>query len=207
MVALIEPMNPPEPDIGSLAEQLVNIAPATRDAINEWLSNRVAPELRIDGTHYQVSWLGHVDAHWHVAIELAVGGYRAVVAFDGLAIVDPLLVGEPFILMPQQLRDLTVHRLIARALSGSSPALSQALEVRSIHWTPQTLPDWPCRLAFRAIRRPENVQMLGMLLFEHPTALQWLHRTLPIDKSSARARLALRVPLRLVAGQSIVASD
>lgn len=213
VVALIEPMNlpaSPERDaasarnIGSLAAQLVSITPATRDALNEWLTHRVAPEFRIGDALYQVSWLGSVDVHWHVTIELAVGGYHAVAALDGLAAADPLLVGEPFVLAPKQLRDLAIHRLVARALTGSPQALSQALEVRAIHWGSQTLPDWPCRLAFCASRRPEDVQILGMLLFESADALKWLHRTLPIDKSSARARLALRVPLRLVAGRSTV---
>lgn len=191
--------------LSCIDDALFTIDAATRDALNEWLTRRGAPVFHICADEFELNWLDSAAAHWHVAAEVGAGMHRAVVALDSFAALDPLLVGEPFTLMPAPLRDLAVHRLVARALTRV-PALANALELRALHWNVEQLPDWPCRLPFVLRRRSEGTQSTGCLLFENWLGLKWLHGLLPIDAQSTRARLSLRVPLRLSLGHSSIAA-
>lgn len=192
-------------NVTSLESALATIDPQTRDALNEWLSRRCAPTFQLGGEEFEIRWLQSAGQQWHVLIDLGAGNYRALLALDGFAALDPLLVGEPFTLMPNALRSLAVQRFVARVLSYVPPALANTLEMRAILWEGRGLPDWRCRLPF-LMRRRDGTQLTGTLLFETPAALQWLDCVLPVDQTSNARRLQLATPLRLTLGQSKVSS-
>jgi type III secretion protein Q len=188
-------------NVSSLESALATIDPQTRDVLNEWLSRRCAPTFQLGSEAYEIHWLQSAGQQWHVLIELGAGSDRALLALDGLAALDPLLVGEPFTLMPSALRGLVVQRVIARIVGYAPSALANALEVRAILWEGRGLPDWRCRLPF-LLRRQDGTQLTGTLLFESAAALKWLDGVLPIDRASNARRLSLATPLRLALGES-----
>jgi type III secretion protein Q len=194
----------PELQESNLLAALPVIDAATRDIVNEWLSRRGAPVFQVAEQTFELQWLDTIEGVLPLVIELHVGAHRALLALDGLAPFDPLFVGEPFLLMPEPLRDLAIQRLLARVLAPAPAALVEAVDVRAIRWDAPDLPPWGCRLPFVLRRRPEGTQLMGCLLVENPQALKWLHETLPIDESSCRARLDAPVPLRLALGRSLI---
>jgi type III secretion system YscQ/HrcQ family protein len=196
----------PAVQTGPLEAALTVIDAATRDALNEWLINRCKPQFQLAGEGFELQWLGQAGEYWHVLVELKVGGHRALLALESFAALDPLLVGEPFTLMPPALRELAVHRFMARTISHATPALANALEIGVIIWDRRNLPDWRCRLPFVLRRRDDGTQSAGVLLFEDASALAWLHKILPVDKHSTQVRSNLPAPLRLSLGRSVVAS-
>jgi type III secretion protein Q len=99
-----------------------------------------------------------------------------------------------------------VQRFAAKILANAPSALTNALELRAIHWEVRRLPDWRCQLPFALRRLRDGTQSLGALLFEDASALKWLHEVLPVDRRSAEVRLNLPAPLRLSLGHSTVAS-
>src|SRR5690349_6166521 len=189
-------------DSKPIAAALPEVEVATRDIVNEWLSRRGTPMFHFDGEPFEIEWLADTGGALPLVIEMHVGAQRALLALDGLAAFDPLLVGEPFMLLPDALRELAIHRLLARLLVRAPAAFREALEIRAVRWDWPQLPDWSCRLPFILRRRPEGTQLLGCLMFENAEGLRWLHETLPVDASSERARLRLPVPLRLTIGRS-----
>ncbi len=191
--------------VGSLEGAIDKIDPPMRDALNDWLSERGAPRFRLDAADLGLTWKEDVSASWRVAIELGAATHRAILALDGFAALDPLLVGEPFDLMPAALRDLAIHRLAARILTHAPPALVNTLEVRAIHWEPRSLPAGGCRLPFVLHRWPEGTPLAGCLVFESAAALKWLHAVLPIDSGSRQTKLSIPMPLRLLLGRSLIA--
>jgi type III secretion system YscQ/HrcQ family protein len=197
-----EQMNAPL-NVSSLESALTTIDPQTRDVLNDWLSRRCAPMFQLGAEEFEIRWLQNNGQQWHVLIELGAGNYRALLALDGFAALDPLLVGEPFTLMPSALRSLAVQRLVARILGYAPPALANTLEVRAILWEGRGLPDWRCRLPF-LLRRRDGTQLTGTLLFESAAALQWLDGVLPVDRTSNAKRLQLATLLRLTLGESKV---
>jgi type III secretion protein Q len=192
-------------NVSSLESALATIDPPTRDVLNEWLSRRCAPTFQLVSEQYELHWLQSAGQQWHVLIELGAGNYRALLALDGVAALDPLLVGEPFTLMPSALRGLVVQRLVARILGGAPSALANTLEVRAILWEGRGLPDWRCRLPF-LLRRQDGAQLTGTLLFESAAALKWLDGVLPVDCTSNAKRLSLATPIRLALGESKIPS-
>jgi type III secretion protein Q len=199
-----EPLNAPL-NVTSLESALATIDPHTRDILNEWLSRRCAPTFQLGGGEFEIRWLQSAGQQWHVLIELGAGNFRALLALDGFAALDPLLVGEPFTLMPNALRGLAVQRFVARILSYAPAALSNTLEVRAILWDGRGLPDWRCRLPF-LLQRRDGTQLTGTLLFESAAALKWLDGILPVDATSNAKRLQLATPLRLSLGETKVPS-
>lgn len=193
-------------NVSSLESTLATIDPQTRDALNEWLSRRCAPTFQLGAEECQIRWLQNVGQQWHVLLELGAGNYRALLALDGFAALDPLLVGEPFTLMPSALRGLAVQRFVARIMSGAPPALTNALEVRAILWDGRGLPEWRCRLPF-VLRRRDGTQLTGTLMFESAAALKWLDSVLPVDHTSNAKRLQLATVLRLNIGESKVSTS
>src|SRR5690349_1399508 len=105
------------PSASTLEHALLNIDAQTRDALNVWLTRRAAPVFQIAQQEFEIRWVHSVGERWHVLLDLAVGEHRALLALDGFAALDPLLVGEPFTLMPPALRSLAVQRLVARILT------------------------------------------------------------------------------------------
>ena len=192
-------------NVSSLESALATIDPHTRDILNEWLSRRGAPTFKLGAEEFEIRWLQSAGQQWHVLIELGAGNFRALLALDGFAALDPLLVGEPFTLMPSALRGLAVQRFVARILGYAPSALANTLEVRAIMWEGRGLPDWRCRLPF-LLRRRDGTQLTGTLLFETAAALKWLDGVLPVDKSSHAKRLQLAMLLRLTLGESKVPS-
>lgn len=199
-----EPLNAPL-NVTSLESALTAIDPHTRDILNEWLSRRCAPTFQLGADEFEIRWLQSAGQQWHVLIELGAGNFRALLALDGFAALDPLLVGEPFTLMPNALRGLAVQRFIARILGYAPAALANTLEVRAILWDGRGLPDWRCRLPF-LLRRRDGTQLTGTLLFESAAALKWLDGVLPVDVTSNAKRLQLATPLRLSLGETKVPS-
>lgn len=189
----------------SLMAALAVVEPDARAAVNEWLAYRAAPILRIDDKRYELRWLADADVRWHVAVEWAVGAYRGVLALDGLVALDPLLVGEPFTLMPAPMRDLAVHRFVARLLASAPRALSHALEIRAVHWDPPSLLNCSCRLPFSIREHSGGAQALGMLAVETAAGLQWLHQALPVERGPV-TRLDPRFGLRMEIGRSTLSA-
>jgi type III secretion system YscQ/HrcQ family protein len=192
--------------MAELASALPHIDKATRDVIGEWLQRRCLPVFNVGEQEFEVHWNDEVTDRWHVLIEMNVGNHLAVLTLDSLAALDPLLVGEPFTLMPNALRDLAVQRFAARILTFAPPALANGLELRSIHWDGRGLPDWTCRLSFLLRRRGDGTELQGTLLFDSAAGLRWLHGILPIDTVSRQVRSHLTVPLTLSLGQSKIRS-
>ncbi|HEY5757383.1 MAG TPA: FliM/FliN family flagellar motor switch protein [Steroidobacter sp.] len=192
--------------VSDLAALLPAIDAPTRDIVNEWLTRRSRPVFQVGEQLFEIEWLDTIDGALPLVIELHVGAHRALLALDGLASFDPLFVGEPFLLMPEPLRDLAIQRLVARVLASAPVALVEAVDVRAIRWDAPQLPEWNCRLPFALRRHPEGTQLMGCLLVESARGLKWLHETLPIDASSRQARLSVPTPLRLVLGRSLVPS-
>lgn len=197
-----EPANAPL-NASTLESALATIDPQTRDVLNEWLSRRCAPTFQLGTEQFEIHWLQSAGQQWHVLIELGAGNYRALLALDGFAALDPLLVGEPFTLMPSALRGLAVQRFMARILSYAPPTLANTLEVRAIMWEGRGLPDWRCRLPF-LLRRRDGTPLTGTLLFENAAALKWLDGLLPVDQTSNAKRLQLATLLRLTLGEAKV---
>jgi type III secretion protein Q len=195
-----------EASLSGLVALLPVIDAPTRDIVNEWLTRRSRPVFQLGEQQFEIEWLDSIEGALPLVIELHVGAHRALLALDGLASFDPLFVGEPFLLMPEPLRDLAIQRLVARVLAPAPVALVEAVDVRAIRWDAPQLPEWNCRLPFVLRRRPEGTQLMGCLLVESAQGLKWLHETLPIDASSQQARLTVPVPLRLVMGRSLVPS-
>src|SRR5687767_11542098 len=83
-------------NVSSLESALATIDSHTRDILNEWLSRRGAPTFKLGAEEFEIRWLQSAGQQWHVLIELAAGNFRALLALDGFATLDPLLVGEPF---------------------------------------------------------------------------------------------------------------
>lgn len=199
-----EPLNTPL-NVSSLESALATIDPHTRDILNQWLSRRCAPAFRLGTEEFELRWLQSAGQQWHVLIELGAGNFRALLALDSFAALEPLFVGEPFTLMPSALRGLAVQRFLARILSHAPAALANTLEVRAIMWEGRGLPDWRCRLPF-LLQGRDGTQLTGTLLFESAAALKWLDGVLPVDASSNAKRLQLATLLRLTLGQSKVPS-
>jgi type III secretion protein Q len=204
--AMYQEPGAPQVSTGPIADSLVTIDAPTRDAINEWLNRRCAPLFKLGPEEFELRWLESAGDVWHVAIELSVGSQRALLVLDSLAALDPLLVGEPFTLMPHALRDLAVQRFAARILSYAPPVLANAMELRAIHWDGGGLPEWRCRLPFVLQRRSDGTRLTGALLFENALGLKWLHDVLPVDRMSDDVRLSLPALARLSLGKSTISS-
>lgn len=180
---------------------------AVRDALNNWLRRRIAPVFRLSGNEYEIRWLVAADPRWQVVVELAAGTHRAWLALDGFAAIDPLMVGEPLSLMPVPLRNLVVHRVIARLLSAAPKALAAAADVRAIHWNVPLSTAASCRLMFTITRRSDRVQSMGALVFETAAAIEWLDATLAVDDASRSIGANVRVPLHLRIGRSMLPTN
>jgi type III secretion system YscQ/HrcQ family protein len=188
----------------SLAAALPSVDPAASTALNTWLRRRTAPIFSMNGSEYEIGWRAPEQLSWQVVAEIAAGAHRAWLALDGFAAIDPLMVGEPLSLMPAPLRGIVVQRLMAQALVDAPRALTNAADVRAIHWNAPLGDSGGCRLTFALTRRADGVQSLGALVFETPAALEWLDSVLPLDEASRRAHANMRVPLYLLLGRSVL---
>jgi flagellar motor switch/type III secretory pathway protein FliN len=187
----------------SLDEQLPHIDPAASAAINAWLDARGASVFRLDEMEFRLTWIDPSLVQPQVGIEVCFGTQAVLLALDGFAALNPLLVGDPFALMPVTLRDLVLQRLFAQFIALLPPALAESADVRATHWHKEALPDWDTRLGFTLQRLPAETTSQGIIAAQSPAGLLWLHQKLPADRlSTPAARLALPVSLRIVLGQT-----
>jgi type III secretion protein Q len=196
------------------AAHLPNIDAASCRAINTWLDASDTSVFDVDDTRFELAWSPLPAsslapfAPLHVGAELSFGAHRVLVAVDGLAALNPMLVGNPFAMLPAALRDLVLQRVLARFIALLPPALANAADIRTVHWQSQTLPDWECRVGFALRRLPSGPESRGVLATPSPASLIWLHDTLSSGRSSeSTARWDVPTPLRLVLGHTALESD
>jgi type III secretion system YscQ/HrcQ family protein len=195
-------------DVSELHEKhFQNIEPASRDAINAWLDARGATHFHIDDREFELAWTEPSLARMQFGMELLFGPHQVLLALDGFAAVDPLLIGDPFALMPEPLRDLVVQRVLAGFLAMLPASVVDAADVRAIHWRSETLPAWDCMLGFTLRRVPGHLESQGIIATASPAALAWLHEKLPVSAAAATPdRLNLPVPLTIELGRTCVAA-
>ncbi len=188
----------PEP----IAAYLRQVEPKTRDALNVWLIERGAPVRFTAGAgRFELSWSEPPFSELEVGIELNFGSNRVLIALDGFAAIDPLLVGEPFAHVPSATRDLVLQRIVAHFLAALPSSLSDAADVRAIHWGAESLPRWDCAIGWM-LRRPKGAVSRGMLSVESPETLTWLHANLPRSEKVSEKRVDIPVVLMLVLGRT-----
>lgn len=172
----------------------------TCDAVNAWMHARGPAQFELDGLEYALSWQEPSFAQMHIALELALRSEAILIALDGLAAVDPLLVGAPFSLMPEALRTLVIQRALARFLPLLPPGAAESADVTRIHWDNAAIPRWECSLGFRLRRMPERVESHGILAVASVGTLRALHERMPISatqREMSRARLPVALPIEL----------
>ena len=185
--------------------EMPDIAPAARDAINAWLAARSGACFVIDTHEFELSWTEPSYARMRFGMQLQFGAHEVLLALDGFAAVDPLLIGEPFELMPTPLRDLAIQRTLGRFLTALPAQVADAADVRSIHWCADKLPRWQCMVGFTLRRFPQCLESQGIIAAAEPEGLQWLHARLPVSaKSIPSAAADLAVPLTIEIGRTVV---
>ncbi|MET0499564.1 MAG: FliM/FliN family flagellar motor switch protein [Steroidobacteraceae bacterium] len=192
-----------QPDVREY--EMPDIAPAARDAINTWLRSRTNSRFTNDTREFELDWIEPSYEHMRLGMQLQFGGHAILLAFDGFAAIDPLLIGEPFELMPTPLRDLAMQRTLGRFLTALPSQIADAADVRSIHWSGDTLPRWQCMVGFTLRRLPQRLESQAIIAAAEPEGLQWLHARLPVSaKSTTSASADLPVPFTIVIGRALV---
>jgi type III secretion protein Q len=175
---------------GSVSPYLRHIDPASRDSINSWLASHDIVRFRVDNREFELVWSEPFADGLQVGLALAFGGRELLLALDGFAAVDPLLVGEPFANMPVSLRDFIVARVMAQFLALLPAGLADAIDLRAVHWNTSTFPRRDCVVGFTLARFPEGPQTQGILAADCPATLDWLSRQLPAVELHTTGRLS-----------------
>ena len=193
------------PDPAVREYEMPDVEPAARDAINAWLNSRARSRFSIDAREFELEWTEPSYARMRFGMQLQFGPHAILLALDGFAAVDPLLIGEPFELMPIPLRELAVQRTLGRFLAALPAQIADAADVRSTHWSGDTLPAWQCMVGFTLRRLPQGLESQGIVAAAEPEGLQWLHARLPVAaKATTSVAADLPVPLRIDIGRTLV---
>jgi type III secretion protein Q len=185
---------------GDLLEQ---IDASTASAVNAWLRERRPCTVAYDGAQLALEWIDAPCFTAVLALEIDCGAHRVLIAVDGLAAFDPLLVGEPFALLPAALRELVVQKALAMLLTNLPRALSHAALVRAFHWQTMVHRGWQHRIGFSLRRLPAGPATMGVLAMASPATFAWLNEQLPVDRDRRLHDLRqIRIPLRLAIGAS-----
>ena len=187
-----------ESRVQQLISQLPQVQAASRDALNLWLAGRGPFSFETAGRSFKVTWSTALSESARWGIEIAFGSHTVCLAMDGLAAIDPSLIGEPFSRMPVSLRDLFVERTLARFVSLLPATLANTLELRAVYWRSETLPRWNCALGFTLTCLTTGAASKGAISVASPETLRWLHQQLPmavrgVHPEAQSLRLSLRV--------------
>lgn len=189
------------------------VAPGWMGRVNAWITRYPQIAFRVGDRQLAVAWRARATARCPLSIHLRCAGHPLSLGLSGLEAIDARLVGEPFMGMPRNLRNLVVERLLTEAIAGLPPALAQGLELVAIDWHDEARPvatadgadDAPV-LGFDCSNVSSGVLSSGWLRFDNPAALDWLldrFAALPVRTFDGRT-LGARV--RLALGRSTVTS-
>lgn len=190
--------------IDSTPLPLEAIDPSVLPAVQRLLQRHGAGSLRIHGQEVSFAW-AHVQLPANaISIALACSAHSLLIELENLGAVDPLLIGEPFELLPPALRSLVVQRAVASLLASAPRALAESMQVTDVNWrAAQNTLDWPIKLGFRLQRGENGCVTHGQLLASSAAALTWLDEQLPAQSTRSRTNLhSLPIPIRLTLGQS-----
>lgn len=182
---------------------LDQLDPGVSRLMNAWLALRQQTEWEVAGRRLRIGW-GHVPPNpsFAVAVECDFEGKTVLVKIDGLAGIDPRLVGEPFSSLPVALRNLVIDRVAADFFAALPPAFMAAADIRQVHWSMPEPDAWPCAIGFVATRE-DGTELRGMLAAHSLDTLEWLNDAMP---RRAAAPIALRddfpVSVRLRLGRT-----
>jgi type III secretion protein Q len=183
------------------------IDPAVLPAIQR-LTQRHGPcSIQMRGQELRFSWASVQLSDLTLAVTVTSGAHTLQIELENLGAIDPLLIGEPFDLLPPALRGLVVRKAVASLLANAPRALAESLQVTDVRWQAHTAQNWPIKLGFRLHRGGDGCVTHGQLLTHSAATLVWLDEQLPAH-SAPRANLqALPIPLRLVLGRSEITTS
>ncbi|HEY5808984.1 MAG TPA: type III secretion system cytoplasmic ring protein SctQ [Povalibacter sp.] len=193
----------PHPD-DSVAAALPVIQPDTRVAINAWLKHYCAEVcFAIGDRQYRLGWEEPSFPAMRIGAELTFGSRCVLLALEHLGPLDPLLVGDPFMLMPASLRDIVLQRMLAQVLAALPAVVRDSADLRAIHWTATTMPQWECAQGFALSHLSTGSTSRGLIAAPSPADLEWLRTSLPASGlTPRRLRPGMRVPIRLQLGET-----
>lgn len=182
---------------------LETLDPAVLPAIQRLLHRHGPSSFNIGGQEIRFAWANLQPGAQTISVTFACGAHSLQIDLDNLGAIDPLLIGEPFELLPPALRGLVVRKAVASLLTSAPRALAESLQITDIRWQAQARSDWPIKLGFRLQRGDHGCVTHGQLSVPSAATLAWLDEQLPTQSSAPRANLhSLPIPLRLVLGQT-----
>jgi type III secretion protein Q len=183
---------------------LETIDPAVLPAVHALLQRHGPCVLRIQQQDIRFAWANVQLRENAISIAVACGGHELLIELENLGAIDPLLIGEPFELLPLALRSLVVQRAIASLLANAPRALAESIQVTDMRWRASaSTRDWPIKLGFRLQRGENGGVSQGQLLARSAAALVWLEEQLPTQPARSRTNLqALPIPIRLMLGRT-----
>lgn len=185
---------------------LDRLEPDVSRLMNAWLAVRQHTEWPVAGRRLRIQW-GYVPPHssFAVAIECTLAGQAVLVKLDGLAGIDPRLVGEPFSRLPAPMRNLVIERLAADFFAALPAAFMHDADIGAVHWSMLDIEAWPCAIGF-AVTREDGTQSRGTLAATALQTLEWLHQAMPQSAPAPRvSRDGLPVAVRLRVGRTVLA--
>jgi type III secretion system YscQ/HrcQ family protein len=190
---------------GNLSPYLPHIDPASRTSVNAWLASRDHVRFRVDSREFELTWTEPVPDTMQLGLLLTFGGRQVLLALDGFAAVDPLLVGDPFASVPVSLRDFVVARVLAQFLALLPSSLADAADLRAVHWSPAAFPRRDCVVGFTLTRTPERTQSRGILAADSAATLDWLGSQLPTpDREATNSLSALPTMMPVYLGSTLL---
>ena len=192
----------------SASPVLEQFEPDVSRLMNAWLAVRQCSEWTVAGRRLRIQW-GSVPSHasFAVAIECALAGQAVLVKLDGLAGIDPRLVGEPFSRLPVSMRNLVIERVAADFFAALPQGFMHDADIRAVHWTMPDSAAWPCAIGFAATRE-DGTQTRGMLAAGALQTLEWLHQAMPQGAPAPLVpRDDLPVAVRLRVGRTVLATS
>ncbi len=185
---------------------LDQLEPDASRLMNAWLAVRQHTEWPVAGRRLRIQW-GYVPPHslFAVAVECTLAGHAVLLKLDGLAGIDPRLVGEPFSRLPAPMRNLVIERVAADFFAALPPAFMHDADIRAVHWSMPDSEAWPCAIGFVATRE-DGTQSRGALAASALQTLEWLHQAMPQGAPvPSLARDDLPVAVRLRVGRTALA--
>jgi len=187
---------------------LDRLEPDVSRLMNAWLAVRQYSDWAVGGRRLRIQW-GWEPPHasFAVAIECTLAGRAVLVKLDGLAGIDPRLVGEPFSRMPEPMRNLLIERVAADFFAALPQGFMHDADIRAVHWSMPDSAAWPCAIGFVATRE-DGTQSRGTLAAGALPALEWLHQAMPHGAPAPLvSRDELPVAVRLRVGRTVLATS
>jgi type III secretion system YscQ/HrcQ family protein len=187
-----------------VAMTLETIDPAVLPVVQGILQRRGPCLLRIQGHEVRFAWADVQLREHAMSMTLICGAHDLLIELDSLATIDPLLIGEPFQLLPPSLRSLVVQRALASLLSTAPRALGESTQVGEVRWaTPPSEREWPVRLGFCLERGQNGCISRGVILARSAAGLAWFDQQLPTQPTRSQADIqSLPIPIRIALGRS-----